>query len=184
MIKYLALIPLLFWSLAHDAQAQDLTPDQRATVCTACKADNACNTPRIAGDSFTVLAWLNAVRSPDTLAWYKAAPVEMIESAPSYTTYDSLTQGKRDSWLVLLHNPRDFSRAVVRNWVVDVWGAATAASNAEKVLQAATFLATNVQNALGGTTRTTGTVSALGLNYNGQATGSDASWLIQSANCQ
>ena len=44
-----------------------------------CKADAACNTPRSAGDSVTVLDWLNAVRTPATLAWYKAAPSEMID---------------------------------------------------------------------------------------------------------
>jgi hypothetical protein len=184
MIKFLALIPLLFWSVVHDAQAQNLTPAQLATVCTACKAAPACDALRVSGQAADLLGWLNAVRTPETLAWYKSAPVEMIESAPSYTTYDSLTQGKRDSWLVLLHNPRDFTRVVIRNWVVDVWGNATANSNAEKVLQAATFPASNVQNALGGTLRTTGTVSALALTFFGSANQDDANVVANPVSCQ
>lgn len=184
MIKSIALIPFLFLFLVQGAHAQALTPAQLVSACAACKADIACNTPRSIGDSVAVLTWLNAPRAPAVAAWYVAAPQEMIESAPSYTTYDSLTQGKRDSWLVLLRSQRDFSRAVIRNWVVDVWGSAIASSNAEKVLQAATFSASNIQNALGGTARATGTVSALQLAFSGAANQDDANYVANPTTCQ
>jgi hypothetical protein len=175
---------LLLALFAVASQAQTLTGPQLATACTACKAAAACNTPRLAGDTGQVMAWINGAGSPVTLAWYTAAPQAAVRQAPTYTTYDSLTQGKRDSWVLFLGDSQDFTRARIRNWVVDVWGAATAASNAEAVLLAGTFSATNLQNALGGTSRTTGTVAALDLTYPFQAPSSTADWLVVAANCQ
>ena len=183
MIRRIASI-IALCLLAFGAQSQTLTNGQRATLCTACKGAAACNSARLADDSVTLLQWLNATRAPATPAWRTSAPALAVEEAPTYTTYDSFTQGKRDSWELFLRSPRDFTRAKVRNWVVDVWGAATGGSNAEAVLQAATFSATNVQSALGGTTRSTGTVSALDLSFTGAASADDATWLVQRANCQ
>ncbi len=150
---------------AFTAQAQILSSAQQLALCNACKANPACNVPRLAGETGNVLAWYNAARSPTALAWHISAPALAIEEAPTYTTYDSLAQGKRDSWELFLRSPRDFTRAKVRNWAVDVWGAATGGSNAEAVLQAATFSASNGQFAIGGNTRSTGTVSALDLTW-------------------
>lgn len=167
------------------AQAQTtLGPARLATACSACKADTACNTSRIGGDVGGVLGWLNGARTPVTLAWSKAAAQADVRQAPSYTTYDSLIAGKRDSWLLFLADPQDFSKARTRSWVTDVWGAATAASNAEAVLLAGTFNATNLQHAIGGPVRTTGTVSALDLTFAGLAAVGDAEWLVNPANCQ
>ena len=131
-----------------------------------------------------VLTWLNGERAPATLAWSRAAPQSAVRQAPTYTSYDTLATGKRDSWVLLLADTQDFSKAKTRNWVVDVWGAATAASNAEAVLLAGTYNATNLQNAIGGTSRTTGTVTALDLTYTGAAAMGDAEWLVSPANCQ
>lgn len=169
---------------AVNADAQTLSPSQLATVCTACKAAAACNTPRIGGDTGLVMGWLNGARVPVTLAWYPAAPIAAVRQAPTYTTYDSLIAGKRDSWVLFLADLQDFNKAKTRNWVVDIWGAATAASNAEAVLLAGTFSAANIQNALGGTSKTTGTVTALDLTYPYTAPGSVADWLVVAANCQ
>jgi hypothetical protein len=166
------------------AQAQTLSNGQLATLCTACKGAAACNTPRIGGDVGQVTGWLNGARTPTTLAWYTAAPQAAVRQAPTYTTYDSLTQGKRDSWVLFLADPQDMTKAKVRNWVADVWGSATASSNAEAVLLAGTFSATNAQNALGGTSRTTGTVTALDLTYPFMAPPSAADWLVRAENCQ
>lgn len=183
MIRHLiALIALCL--LAFGAQSQTLSNAQRATLCTACKGNPACNTPRLIGDSVSVLQWLNAARSPATLAWYISAPALAVEEAPTYTTYDSFAQGKRDSWQLFLRSPRDFTRAKVRNWVVDVWGAATGGSNAEAVLLAATFNASNAQHALGGTTRSTGTVTALDLSFPFSISQDDANFVADPARCQ
>jgi len=107
-----------------------------------------------------------------------------IDEAATYTTYDSLTAGKRDEWALFLRYPRNMAKAKNRGVVTDVWGAATAGSIAEAILQAGTYSATNTQAAIGGTSRTTGTVTALDLAYTGQAAQSDANWLVQPSNCQ
>lgn len=117
-----------------------------------------------AGDVNGLLDWFNAQQG-STLRWLAAPNMLSVEEAPSYTSYDSLAQGKRDSWLLFLRNARDFGKAKVRNWVVDIWGAATAASNSELILKAATAVATNAQVILGGTLKTTGTVSALDTGF-------------------
>lgn len=178
----IALVLLVLHALAH-AQTT-LSPARLATACTACKAGATCNTPRAGGNVGGVLTWLNGERTPTTLAWSKAAPQAAVRQAPTYTSYDSLVAGKRDSWVLLLADPQDFSKAKTRSWVVDVWGAATAGSNAEAVLLAGTYNATNLQNAIGGTLRTTGTVTALDLTFAGSAAMGDAEWLVNPANCQ
>lgn len=116
-----------------------------------------------AGNVPGLLAWCNA--DSGQKRWLPNADVLTIEEAPSYTTYDSLAQGKRDSWLVFLRNARDFGRNKVRNWVVDIWGTATAGSNAELVLTAGTKFASNAQVALGGNSKTTGTVTAIDTSF-------------------
>lgn len=181
-MKVILAFALALCSLA--AGAQTLTPQQRTTICTACKGAAACNTPRLIGDSVSVLQWLNGARAPTTLAWHTAAPLAAIEEAPTYTAYDNLLAGKRDSWVLFLRNPRDFTKARTRNWVVDVWGAATAASNSEAVLLAGTFPASNAQHALGGTARATGTVSALDLTYPFTISQDDANYVADPTRCQ
>lgn len=111
-------------------------------------------------------AWCNTATA--TRGWLVSASSSTSEEAPSYTAYDTLAQGKRDSWVVFLRADRDFSKAKIRNWVVDIWGPAIVSSNAETVLLAGSELATNAQVALGGTSRTTGTVTALDRAYTGQ----------------
>lgn len=154
---------------------------QRTALLAAVKANATAGPLRLAGNVTGLQAWLNAAASPNTPAWMTAAPTLAVEEAPSYTTFDSLSQGKRDSWSLFLRNARDFTRAKVRSWVVDVWGNATAGSNAEAVLLAATESATNAQVMLGGTTRTTGTVSALDRAYAEPVDTGDVEWLCQQA---
>ena len=158
MLKRLHLFAAIFLCV-FGAQAQPLTDQQLATVRAACFADAPCASSLAAGNAIAVWNWANGATA--TKAWLTAAPIALIEEAPTYTAYDSLIAGKRDSWVLFLKSSRDFTKAKVRNWVVDVWGAATAGSNAEAVLLAGTVSATAAQVALGGTVRTTGTVSAL-----------------------
>ena len=124
------------------------------------------------GTDYTGLANdLNAATAH--LAWLPAAPVDVVDDAPSYTDFDSLTAGKRDSWALFLRTARNFTRNKVRSWVTDVWGAAIVNSNAEKILQAGTTFATAAQVVIGGTTRTTGAVSALDRTWVDQVTVQD-----------
>lgn len=73
---------------------------------------------------------------------------------------------------------RDFSRNKTRKWITDIWGNATAGSSAEAIMQAATENATVAQVALGGTTKTTGTVTALDRAYAGQVSQEDAQRIL------
>ena len=136
---------------------------------TAAALLTALNVPGLQG-------WCNGASG--SKRWLPAAEVLAVEEAPSYTVFDTLLQGKRDSWLVFLRGSRDFGRSKVRAWVVDVWGAATAGSNAEAVLQAGTVNATNAQVALGGTVKTTGTVSAVDTGYEQDVDITDTTKLI------
>lgn len=156
--------------------AADLTNAQRTTLRAAIFATPAVASLLAAGDVPGVRAWCNTPTA--TKRWLPDAPVLTVEEAPNYTTYDTLAQGKRDSWALFLHAPRDFGKAKVRSWVVDVWGTATAGSNAETVLNAGTVPATNAQVAIGGTTRTTGTVTALDANYEEEISILDATRLV------
>lgn len=183
ILRTLATLAVAF-ALAAPVAAQALTNGQLNTVCTAVKANGTANAARLAGDSFTLLDWLNTARSPTVLAWRVDMQPQEIDEAATYTTFDSLTAGKRDEWRIFISFPRSFAKNKNRGVITDVWGNATAASVAEGILQAGTYSATNVQNALGGTSKTTGTVTALDLNFTSAATPTDATWLIQGSNCQ
>lgn len=110
---------------------------------------------------------LNSAINPAQLAWISNQPPQESDGAPNYSTYDSLVAGKRDSWRIFLAYPRDFTKNKVRKWVTDIWGNATAGSNGEAVLLAATKNATIFEVMMGGNTANTGTVTALKLNYSG-----------------
>lgn len=153
-----------------------LTSSQLQTVKTAVIANPTAAAALTAGDTVSLLAWLNGASA--TLAWRALVPAQDSDEAATYTSFDSLVAGKRESWRIFLMFTRDFGKAKVRNWIVDVWGAATASSVAESVLQAGTELATNGQFALGGTSPTTGTVAALRRSFAGLCDQSDANWLV------
>lgn len=115
-----------------------------------------------ATDYNSVANMLNANASPTVLAWLTAVPAADSDDAVDYSTYDSLVAGKRDSWsLFLRRDVRDFTRNKVRKWITDVFGNATAGSNAEAVLLAGTEKASRAEAHFGGATKTTGTVSAI-----------------------
>lgn len=181
MIRTLAALVLV--AMLSPVWAQSLTTPQLQTLCTAVKANPTANAFRLAGNSSGLDGWLNSAATPAQLAWHTAAPQAAVRQAPNYSAYDALVAGKRDSWVLLLQDSQDFTRAKIRNWVVDVWGAATAGSNAEAVLLAGTYSASNGQAALGGATRTTGTVSALDLVWPRPIPGSAADWMMSAANC-
>lgn len=176
-----AAILSLFVSLAS---AQALTPQQLAAVCTAVKADPAANAARVAGDTVALRGWLDGAKTPTTLVWRADVTPQESDEAATYTSYDTLATGKRDSWALFLRYNRDFGRNKVRNWVVDVWGNASSNSVAEAVLQAGTKPGTNLQVTLGGTSRTTGTVTALDAAWKGSMPSAALDWLVNPGGCQ
>lgn len=151
---------------------------QLATLKAAIQADSTANAALVAGDTVTLLAWCNGAKTPAALAWRVAVPPDDSDEAPSYSAFDTIAAGKRDSWGFFLQRSRNFSKNKVRSWVTDVWGAATAASNAESILQAGTEPLTNAQSALGGSTKTTGTVAALDRTYASQVDQEDVNALV------
>lgn len=181
MIRAIILLAALLISSAASAQ---LSTARLQTLCTACKANTTCNAAR-AADTTSLLAWLNGPKSdPTTLGWRVDMAYTESDEAATYTTYDTLAAGKRDSWDIFLRaQSRNYGRNKVRAWVVDVWGNATGGSVSEAILQAATFPSTNAQFAIGGVSRSTGTVTALDLAFAGQVSQADAIWLANPANC-
>ena len=153
-----------------------LTTQQLTTLRAAVFATPAAAALLSAGNVVGLMGWCNA--NSGQKRWLPAADPLSVEEAPSYTSYDSLMQGKRDSWMVFLRNARDFGRNKVRSWVTDIWGNATAGSNAEAILQAGTVNATNAQVALGGQSKTTGTVVAVDTSFEGDVDERDALMLI------
>jgi hypothetical protein len=156
-----------------------LTTQQRATLLAAIKADPVAGPMRAAGDGYSLELWCNAASS--TQAWRSAVPAQSVDEAATYTTYDSLVQGKRDSWAIFLMFPRDFTKSKIRGWVTDVWGSATLNSISEAILIAGTEAATNAQAAIGGTARSTGTVTAINRNFSEAVTTAEVAYLISAA---
>jgi len=161
---------------ACPAGSQELSNAQLNTLRASIFATPAAAALLAAGDVPGLRTWCNTATV--TRRWLPEAGALAVEEAPSYTTYDSLAQGKRDSWVLFLRSPRDFGRNKVRLWAVDVWGAATAGSNSEAVLLAGSSLATNAQVAIGGVSKTTGTVTALDATYEKDLSVLEATLLI------
>ena len=145
-----------------------LTPAQTALVKAYVQANYAADIPVFAWS--LIAAKLSSDASPVVKAWNTAVDPKDMDDAPDYTAFDAIPAGKRDSWGFLLARPRDFNRNKVRTWITDVWGPAVANSNSEKILQAGLVNATAAEVAIGGTTKTTGTVSAIDRTYIGGVT--------------
>jgi hypothetical protein len=70
-----------------------LSNPQRTTLLAAIKADGTAAGYRTAGDAFSLKAWCNSAKSPVTLAWSAAVPMQTSDEAATYTTYDTLVSG-------------------------------------------------------------------------------------------
>jgi hypothetical protein len=152
-----------------------LTDTQLATLKAAILAspDNAITSLAAIRDDTTLTIELNSKYNPTTKAWITSQPSSESDDAPDYTVFDGLTAGKRDSWALFLAYPRDFTRSKVRKWVTDIWGAATAASSSEAILQTATRNITKFEFMFGVTASTTGTVTGGKLTLEGPVTMQD-----------
>lgn len=124
-------------------------------------------------DYGAIAAALSAPASPVTKAWLTQVTPDQMDDAPDYSTFDSIVAGKRDSWGFLIARNRDFTRNKTRKWVTDIWGNATAGSNSESILQAGTENAKVAEVAIGGNSKTTGTVTALARDFIGSVSIND-----------
>jgi len=148
-----------------------MTPAELQTLVTALRASADANiinmlAPATRNDN-ALAEYINGKANPVVKAWRTSLPTNDADDAPDYSTYDSLVPGKRDSWNLFLRTNRDLTRTKVRKWITDVWGNATANSNAEAILLAGTENATRAEVLMGGTDATTGTVTASKRNWVG-----------------
>lgn len=152
-----------------------MTPAQIQTLRAAIDASThpavvAARTPDTRDDA-AVMRWLNAAHAT-ALAWQSSMASRSLFEASDLTKFDSVTAGKRDAWRMMLDfAPLDFNTAGNRKAIADVWGNADGVA----VLQACRRAATNAENALGGNTVTTNTVSALKLTFTGAVSLDDTS---------
>jgi len=156
-----------------------MTPAQLATLKAAILAetDPVFVTARTNGQTPLMTAWFNAAKAPAVKAWRKNVRPEDSDEATPWANFDNITQaGKRDSYLhAFMRYARDYTKGEVRKWITDVWGNATAGSNAETILLAAGQRnITRAEAVLGGSTvATTNAVSALKLDWEGPLTDSE-----------
>lgn len=179
-ILVIALAFLVFCSIGlfmpKQATAQELTNGQRTTLKNAIAAEPSLAAAYAARDDQVIADWCNAASSTD--AWLAAADARTMFEATNITKYDGLTAGKRAAWdRMERFAPLDFGRNALRNAVVDVWGSADAVG----VLQALREKATNCQARIGGTTRTTNTVTALDRSWAGTLSRDQVSDLLNNA---
>jgi hypothetical protein len=160
-----------------------MTPEQLATLKAGILAEtnDTFATYRSNGQNGLMANWLNKPKTPSVKAWRDdVQPQELDEETP-WTSFDTLSDGKRDSWLQIFKYPRNFNKSWIRKWLTDVWGAATASSVAEAI-----FLGVCVKNIsrveaiLGGsTTATTNNVTALQLAWTGPVSDVDIGNALQ-----
>lgn len=126
------------------------------------------------GNATFLLNYLNAEASPAVKCWNTNVDPSKSDEASPWASFDSIAQaGKRESWVhAFMRYPRDYSKGPVRKWVTDVWGNATAGSNAEAILVGAGQRnITRAEQILGGSNVTsTNAASALKLTWEGQLT--------------
>lgn len=155
-----------------------LTTEQETVLSAALKAETD---PTVIAalairDDVTLHAFCN---SPSTVdAWNETCSAADMFEAMDVSKFDNLSAGKRDAWRLLLgFAPINFSRNANRKAVVDVW-AATASKpgdDAPAVLAKLTRKATRAEAYFGGVSATSGTVTALKLNFPGQVSRDDVS---------
>ena len=113
--------------------------------------------------------WYNVLSNTD--AWNTSVTSNQLNAVSTYTSYDTVVQGKRDAWQLFLGSaPQDMSQGKLRNTVTDVWGPVVAASIGEEILKGCRRKSTRGENVYGGTVAATGTVSATKLAVEGSMT--------------
>jgi hypothetical protein len=145
----------------------------------AASADAEIVDARLRGDTIKLAGLLNLDAAGPVKAWWTPDP-QVIDEATPWANFDNITQaGKRDSYLhAFFRYPRDFSKGAVRKWVTDVWGNATAGSDAATILLAGQENASVAENVIGGTVRTTNSVSGLDRSFVGNVSQTDAQKIL------
>ena len=119
-------------------------------------------------DFNALAAWLNA--NSTTQAWMDGVTKREMFEAMNISTYDSVSAGKKESWqLMLSMTPIDMTRGGMRKGVLDIF--ATADANA--MLAAFTEKASRAEEIIGGSSPTTGTVTALKRDWIGDVLATD-----------
>lgn len=114
---------------------------------------------RTAGATGAMADWYNLPSTTD--AWRSDVSAQDMDEASDYSSFDAVAAGKRDAWaLFLQYAPRNMAKNKNRKVVTDVWGNATSGSIAESILQASVKKASKGEMVYGGTSATTGTVTA------------------------
>lgn len=158
-----------------------MTPEQLTTLKAAILSGTDAEFVgyRTNGQTTLMAAWFNVEASPAVKAWRSSVPPEDSDEATPWANFDSIAQaGKRDSYLhAFMRYPRNYARNAVRKWITDVWGNATAGSNAETILVGAGQRnITRGETVLGGNTQaSTNSVSALKLAWEGSVSDVDIS---------
>lgn len=161
----IAIVALLFVVFAVPALAA-LTEAQQQTLASHIRnnADPAVVAALAQRNDVALADWYNQPVSPAQSGWRVAVSGSALFEAMNLTAYDGLTAGKRASWdLMLRFAPLDMSRNKLRAAVLDIWPAA----QANAILTDCTEPVTRAEAVFGGTSATSGTITAIRRAYVG-----------------
>lgn len=149
-----------------------LTVNQFNTLKSAIIADAIANGFRTAGDTFSLLAYVNG--STNTSAWRAKVTGGEIYDAHKITEYIARSTAERSAFDLMSGMSRihDFNNAAKRNGVADIFSGSTNNSSRSAIFAVAQEPATWAQVAIGGNSASVGgtsnmseTVTALKRNY-------------------
>lgn len=136
---------------------------------------------RNAGAHGAMSEFYNVTATPVERAWRSSVTAQELDEGSSITSFDALSAGKRDAWMLFLeYAPRDFTKNKVRAVITDVWGASTATNTVAYGIYntVATRDISRGEKLLGGLTTQSegsgaGTVTAKKLAWEGRITSDD-----------
>jgi hypothetical protein len=152
-----------------------MTPEQHVIFAADIRAntDAAVVSALAARNDSAIADWYNQVST--TKAWKTSVSREELFDNMNLTSYDGLSAGKRDAWRILLDfAPIDPTRDKVRAAIVDVWPTA----DETVMLNACAEYALKVEVLFGGTSATSGTVTAIKRNYVGATQAAEVSHVL------
>lgn len=160
----------------------ELNATQKAAIKSHIDADPTLGPLAAAKEWWPISEAMNAAAAPAQLAWRINVTPQEADAATPWVRFDNIASaGKRDSYIhAFLRYNRDFSVNAVRKWVTDVWGNATAGSDAEAILLGcAVEDARRIEVVVGGTVKATNNVSALDRAFVGTCTLQDIAALYE-----